>query len=542
MSAIPNASEYLPSSVEARGATSPKRTLYDVRVWVAVIAWIAITDFALYRGGGFAGWALVLAFLPVMTVVALRWQSIRISDWALLSVLILLLCTRLIWCGAVETIVIASLFAFGLSLAANGIAPTLFQVLGAPFRMMIGPVQVMLESLLVTPHELKISTDRSLRLGMPKFLGLLLPAMILVVFSTLFVLANPNLRVAMSQWLYYTWDAVYTRILSLDEFELMFWTVAGGVGIAFLFPYVADQAWMARRVSDAIAPADSATPPRPSILYPAIRNTLFSVIVLFAAYLVYEVSSLWGREFPIGFYYAGYAHEGAFWLTVALACSTTILSLFFSRRMNEDPRTIRLRPLAWLWSIENLLLAAAVFYRLWIYIDFNGMTRMRTIGLLGISAVVVGFAWVVIKIAQNRSFGWLVQRHSVTLAGAIFLYAALPVDWIVHTWNVRQVLSGDFAPVVQITEHDSLVDGQLAALALIDSENVEIREGMRALVAQWQSELEVGKIENWSGFQLANVWMTQRLEEEKVKLEAYRDETPRQQRIQQFRQYAMQWY
>ncbi len=42
------------------------------------------------------------------------------------------------------------------------------------------------------------------------------------------------------------------------------------------------------------------------------RNTLWMVIVLFAVYLVYEVSSMWFRSFPKGFYYAGYAHQGAF--------------------------------------------------------------------------------------------------------------------------------------------------------------------------------------------------------------------------------------
>ncbi len=537
-----NASEFLPSSVEAQERVAPRRTLWDVRAWMAIAAWIAITDWSLYRGGGFAGWALALAFLPIMSLVAIRWQTVRKGEWVALSAMIFILAARLVWCGAIETIVIACLFALGVSLAANGIAPSVLQILGAPFRMMTGPLQVLLESLLIPQLQHAYSSQRTIRQRVPYFLGLCLPILILVGFTSLFVLANPNLRLTIGQWFHYTWNAIYSRLLTLDEFEIAFWAFAGATGMAFLFPYVADHANLVRRKSSTVVPLDLEAPSRPSIFYPAIRNTLWSVILLFAAYLIYEIATLWGREFPVGFYYAGYAHEGAFWLTVALACSTTILSLFFCRHMNQDHRMIRLRPLAWLWSIENLLLATAVFYRLWIYIDFNGMTRMRTIGLLGITAVVVGFLWVVMKIAKNRSFGWLVQRHTATLAIAIFLYAALPVDWLVHSWNSRQVLSGDYSPVVQITEHETLVDGQLAALTLIDSENAEIREGMRALAAQWHEELESRSKLDWTGFQFANIWISQRFEEEKEKLETYRDATLRQQRIQKFRDYAMQWY
>lgn len=36
---------------------------------------------------------------------------------------------------------------------------------------------------------------------------------------------------------------------------------------------------------------------------------------------------MWFRPFPTGFHYSGYAHEGAFWLTVALAMATITLSL-----------------------------------------------------------------------------------------------------------------------------------------------------------------------------------------------------------------------
>ncbi len=102
-------------------------------------------------------------------------------------------------------------------------------------------------------------------------------------------------------------------------------------------------------------------------------------------------TTLWGREFPRGFHYSGYAHEGAAWLTLALAMATAGLSLVFAGRTLADPRLAVLRRWGNVWAIQNLLLAVAVYHRLHIYIGFNGMTRMRTVGIFGISCVVAGF-------------------------------------------------------------------------------------------------------------------------------------------------------
>ncbi len=67
--------------------------------------------------------------------------------------------------------------------------------------------------------------------------------------------------------------------------------------------------------------------------------------------------------------------SGSRWLTVALALATVLLSTIFQGQILQDERQGLLRKLAWVWSLQNLLLAAAVYHRLWIYVGFNGMTR-----------------------------------------------------------------------------------------------------------------------------------------------------------------------
>ena len=253
---------------------------------------------------------------------------------------------------------------------------------------------------------------------------------------------------------------------------------------------------------------------------------------------------MWFRPFPIGFYYSGYAHEGAFWLTVALAMATVTLSLVFSIRMLHDPRTQSLRKLAWIWSFENVLLAMAAFNRLFIYIDFNGLTRMRVIGLLGVATVLVGFALVVYKIAKQCDFGWLIQRQLWALGLAFVVYAALPVDSIVHRFNAREIMAGRPEASVQIIMHPMHADGMLPLLNLIDCEDVTIRDGVRALAAKWWLQLKEKELESqdWTRLQISEVLLKAELKKIEEKISIYTNQVEQDATLLHFREYAYQWY
>jgi len=263
-------------------------------------------------------------------------------------------------------------------------------------------------------------------------------------------------------------------------------------------------------------------------------------------YLVFEFRTLWFRDFPEGFYYAGYAHEGAAWLTAALALATLVLSLIFRGQVLADPRLGRLRKLAWIWSVENLVLALTVYNRMHIYVDFNGMTRMRTIGLFGISAVLIGFCLVLWKILYNRGFAWLIERQLWTLAIVVYLFALTPVDALVHSYNVRRVLSGDLAPSVQISVHPINSEGILVLSPLLNCQDAIIREGIRAMLAERaiQAERLAGERARlgWSSYQLADNLLLERLRAGREDWKEYVDASKRAAAIERFDKYAYQWY
>jgi hypothetical protein len=381
-----------------------------------------------------------------------------------------------------------------------------------------------------------------------RWLSVVLPLATFIAFSFLFILANPDLLKYFGESICSILDSLreWMKRFSPSAWEFVFWVGVLWITIGLLRPVVGrtpSKNWS----DETMAVADRSDGDMQYPLYSAFRNMLLTVIALFAVYLLFEFKTLWFRVFPEGFYYSGYAHEGAAWLTVALALATVILSLIFRGGILRDPRLPKLRKLAWVWSFENFLLAVSVYHRLSIYIDFNGMTRMRMVGIFGMTAVVIGFVLVIWKIAYHRDFHWLMRRHLWTLALTVYVFALTPVDAIVTKYNACRILSGDPSPSVQISVHPIGSEGVLFLKPLLESEDPIIREGIRAMLAQRSEEAEAlaqrSGEQGWTACQIADRLVLEELRSADGNWAEYAaDRARRDTALQRFHAYAYQWY
>ena len=506
---------------------------------LSVVALVALADLAMYRGHGFAGYALVFLAAPGL----LLWGSPRPKPLAgawVVGAMMLLLAAKLVWCGS--GLLVAAGFALlaALSLAIAGLRPYVEETVVYAF-------QTVPAGYLGLVHYRRCADRLSPAVSRSGWLSVALPLAALVGFGTLFILANPDVFTSVAEHLGRFFRSLREWILRFAPTwqEVLLWIAVAWVAIGLLRPIVRESGLESLWKERDDRPRDT-EPPAEAPLYAAFRNTLLAVIGLFAVYLVFEFKTLWFRVFPKGFYYSGYAHEGAAWLTVALALATVVLSAIFRGRMRRDPRLGRLQRLAWIWSAENMLLALAVYHRLYIYIGFNGMTRMRTVGIFGISAVVVGFVLVVWKIACGHHFLWLWRRHLWTLAVAVYLFAVTPVDALVHTYNVRRILAGDPAPSVQISVHPIDSEGILVLHPLLQCDDPIIREGIRAMLARHAEQAEAlaqeRQEQGWTAFQLADQFLLEQLRGLGSEWEEYADPAKRTAALARFHEYAYQWY
>lgn len=508
-----------------------------VRELLATFVCVALWDVAVCCGHGFAGYAAVLVGSPLLLAIGSGRRPSGVAG-TLVSLLLLTAAARLAWLGSgfVVTCGLALIFAFVLTLARQ--TPYVTTTLGL--------VRILLVLGFDGLRQYRHSVPQ-LRLGRPPggWGGIGLPILACGLFSGLFLLANPDLlapvRAALTSVFEYVGD--WLTWWSPTPQRAIVWLVLGWCCVGLLRS-VRPRPNECRAADVSPGTAAMASPKASSPWYEAFRNTLVAVSVLFAAYLVFEFRTLWFRTFPPGFYYPGYAHEGAAWLTVALGLATVTLSVIFRGPMLDDARLPKLRRLAWVWSVENLLLAVSVYHRLFLYIDFNGQTRMRMVGLFGITAVLAGFGLVVVKIVRQRSFPWLIQRQLWALALTVYAFAVLPIDAIVVGYNVRCILAGDLAPSMQLGAHPIDTNGYLMLPPLLDCPDETIREGVRALLAERLTDLSTNRAErDWTAWQLADVRLRRRLESHRAGLSRYLEShEQRGNAIDRFRKYTFQWY
>lgn len=536
-----------PSSTPSGGGVSSADRPADARQqapvrwreFLAVLLLVIVSDLTIYRGRGFAGYALLFAAAPALLWLGAIRPRFGPGLW-ITGLMLLALAAKTLWLGSplLVGLGMALLVAFAMTL--SGLYPYVLEVVVFASQTVLAGYEGILHYAR-SASGLRPVSDRA------SWLSVGLPLAALLAFGMLFILANPDLLASFGDTVEWLVDLLRQWILhfSPEASEVLFWMAVCWIAVGLLRPVVKGTVF--ERASDgAQREAAAAEPPAPALLYAPFRNTLATVAVLFAVYLVFEFQTLWFQEFPEGFYYSGYAHEGAAWLTVALGLATVILSLIFRGRVLRDPRVSTLRRLAWIWSAENLLLALAVYHRMGIYIGFNGMTRMRTVGLFGMSCVVAGFVLVVGKIVRHRDFVWLVRRQLWALALTVYLFALTPVDTLVVSYNVRRILSGDPAPSVQISVHPISSEGVLLLKPLLDCDDPVIREGVRAMLAQRDDEAEALARERrqrgWTAYQAADRLALEGLRADRGRWAEYRDRQRRAAALDRFHKYAYQWY
>ncbi len=505
---------------------------------LALVAVLVVAgDLCVYQGGGgFAGWGLFAAISVLLILFGIgRWDRRSVSVGLL--IMLTLSITRLFWQGNVGIIVAVSFQLMAFAMAQQGMVPFIPEL--CAFIGRIFPLAA-----LELPENCVSSLGLATRASRGRWLAFGLPLGVSLAFMIPFLLANPDQITWFVKQMELVGNFIWDWWSEMAVGEIVVWILLATLGLGVFSPRNIFPSWL--DLKGRSMPSDL----HESLWYVPVRNTLLAVIVVFLMYLVFEFQSLWFREFPENFHYSGYAHQGAAWLTVALGMTTIVLSCMFQGRLLDDPRICRLHRLAWLWSALNFLLAISVYHRLWIYVGFNGMTRMRIIGIFGISCVVIGFILVVYKIRYQRPFAWLLQYQLMALAVMSSLLSITPMDAMAYSYNTRQILAGQPAPLVQITEHPMTPDGWLAAWPLVHSSDSVVREGVLAMLAEqmepsspptWRPATNVRK--SWQWFQISKARLQRKLRDNASLFAAFASDAERRRAaIELFKSTAYKWY
>ncbi len=315
------------------------------------------------------------------------------------------------------------------------------------------------------------------RMGRFSVLPVVVPLGVAAAFLGVFALANPMVEHAvLAGWL------AFARVVGFPHpLRIGLWAVTMIVCAALLRP-----ACHRTLSAEAAVTTGEATGTNVQIA----RNTLLLLNVMFAGYNVLDAACLWAGIPPKGVTTQIYAHQGAAWLTVALAMLTAVVGYLFRGALAHDPKARLARTLSYVWMGQGLVLALGTYRRIAMHISYSGLSDLRIVGILGTTLVVFGMALVLLKLVRVRSLGWLVRRQLDAFAATFMLYAIFPTHLCSAKVNVARIEQGEYRPVLHMFRQASETESATALLPLLHHPDARVRQGTAALLKQKREALE----------------------------------------------------
>jgi hypothetical protein len=323
------------------------------------------------------------------------------------------------------------------------------------------------------------------RFGKVSLLPIVVPMALGMAFAGVFALANPVVAHALGV----AWGFLASVIGFPSPARIFVWVLAATGAAALLRPAV-----RLAQGTEAASEEGEATP----VALLVARNALGTLNVLFLLYNVLDAAYLWTGAPPAGMDTQKYAHQGAFWLTVALVMCTGVVGVMFRGALAHDTRAKTARTLAYVWMGQGLVLALGTYRRIAIHITHSGLSDLRIVGILGTTLVVVGVVAVALKLRDRRTFTWLVRRQLDALVLGVVLYAVFPTHLVSARVNVARIEGGEYPPMLHMFRQSSQPESAAELVPLLHHHDVRVRQGVAALLEQERTKLAHGVAEQGS--------------------------------------------
>ncbi|GGX41435.1 hypothetical protein GCM10007385_06230 [Tateyamaria omphalii] len=262
------------------------------------------------------------------------------------------------------------------------------------------------------------------------------PAGTSLVFALLILAANPVLD---------SWVSGITalELPAPDWWRVWFWLFLA----AAIWPALVT--WRMRERLRAREPRRATVRREGVINAGSVARSLIAFNALFAVQTGMDVLFLYGDAgLPDGISPAAYAHRGAYPLLV-----TALFAGLFAvvARPYLAGRPV-LRWLMLIWLAQTMALVVASVWRLDIYVDAFGLTRLRLAAYIWMGLVAAGLGIVVWQIWRDKPAAWMMLRSGVMGAVVLYLCTFVSFDAAVARHNLSHPVHQDMFMLCQLSE------------------------------------------------------------------------------------------
>lgn len=473
-----NAYRYHQQRLHVPSAPPAQERSWSVRELLVFLGVILSADLLLWNSFGGLSFALFLIVSAAAAIVSAR---VRRTPMRLLltSLLLVSVVARAALLPTPGTVVLGLALLFALVVQLRTRQGAAFEVAASAWRTLLA-----LPSRAWALSRGATTLVRRVPFGTGLLLQIFVPVGLLVLFGGVFALANPlvgHYVATAAAW-------VAARIVLPEALRVLFWLAFVPLALVLVRPAV-------RLATQSIAVDRTVSAKVISIRI--ATNSLVAVNVAFAAFLALDANYLWRGAPPPGMTTQAYAHQGAFWLTVALFLTTVVLGVLFRGALAFDGHAKVSRTLAWGWIGQNLLLAGSAFRRMTIHVQYSGLSNLRIFGYFGAALVLVGLVLVAMKLYGVKSARWLVARQLDACAIALVLFGVLPTHRLSAHVNVARIEAGELRPALHLFAQSKEDESADVLLPLLRHKDARIREGVAQLLLEREDATDVRKVSPW---------------------------------------------
>ncbi|WP_299320910.1 DUF4173 domain-containing protein [uncultured Maribacter sp.] len=154
--------------------------------------------------------------------------------------------------------------------------------------------------------------------------------------------------------------------------------------------------------------------------------------------------------------YSASVHQGVYALMFSIVLAIILILYFFRGNLNFYKENTQIKTLTYVWISLNILLIVFTSYKNFTYVEALGLTYKRIGVFVYLLLTLTGLITAYIKVAEVKSFVYLVRTNIATVFVFLVLSAAVPWDKTITYFNLSTLENPDVHYLIDLGDTNSI--------------------------------------------------------------------------------------
>lgn len=182
----------------------------------------------------------------------------------------------------------------------------------------------------------------------------------------------------------------------------------------------------------------------------------FALNLLLIFFLVTDGIYLFQKNEISNAEYSASVHQGVYALMFSIVLAIILILYFFRGNLNFYKENTQIKTLTYAWISLNIILIVFTTYKNYTYVEALGLTYKRIGVFVYLLLTLTGLITAYIKVAEVKSFIYLVRSNIATVFTCLVISAAIPWDRTITYFNLSTLENPDIHYLIGLGDTNSI--------------------------------------------------------------------------------------